>query len=391
MDANIMIRLTSMAILACASASAQANLGVFEGQGDVGSVLHAGSAEFDKAARSYTLAGSGENMWAASDEFHFVWKKVSARDLTLTATIAVLGDGGNNHRKGVLMIRQSLDGDSAYVDAARHGDGLTSLQFRDAKGAITREIESNVSGPARLRLEKQGDTFYMWIGGENEELQFSGGAARVEIRPPFYVGIGVCAHAKDAVEKAVFTNVDLITKVAHPKAEYSTVETVLVSGDARTGYVARKRLTAPGWSPDGRSLTFEADGQRQDVPFIPLKTAAPPGAAVTAPSDFTYSAAEHNGRMQIFRTSPSAPAPEQLTTDDTNNVSPYPSPDGKYLLFLSDSKDLKAGELLLRLMTLASKTVKTLTIFRGDKGSFGMQPWSPDGRRIVFISYQSME
>ena len=32
------------------------------------------------------------------------------------------------------MIRQGLDADSAYVDVALHGDGLTSLQFRDAKG-----------------------------------------------------------------------------------------------------------------------------------------------------------------------------------------------------------------------------------------------------------------
>ena len=33
------------------------------------------------------------------------------------------------------MIRQSLDADSAYVDVALHGDGLTSLQFRDAQGS----------------------------------------------------------------------------------------------------------------------------------------------------------------------------------------------------------------------------------------------------------------
>ena len=38
--------------------------GLFEGRGDVGTVLHPGSAEYDAASKVYTLTGSGENMWA---------------------------------------------------------------------------------------------------------------------------------------------------------------------------------------------------------------------------------------------------------------------------------------------------------------------------------------
>src|ERR1019366_1789554 len=46
------------------------------------------------------------------------------------------------HRKAALMLRQSLDPHSVYVDAARHGDGLTSLQYRDATNADTHEMET---------------------------------------------------------------------------------------------------------------------------------------------------------------------------------------------------------------------------------------------------------
>src|SRR5262245_55570481 len=91
--------------------------GVFESHGDVGKVLHPGLLEYDPAMRSYTIAGSGENMWFGADAFHFVWKKVSG-DTTLTADISFLGTGGNAHRKAVLMIRQSLDADSTYADIA---------------------------------------------------------------------------------------------------------------------------------------------------------------------------------------------------------------------------------------------------------------------------------
>jgi TolB protein len=140
-------------------------VGLFEGHGDVGTVFHAGSVEYDAAKRSYMLAGSGENMWIAKDAFQFVWKKVSG-DVTLTADISFLGKGVNEHRKAVLMVRQNLDADSAYADVAVHGSGLTSLQFREEKGSATHEIQANVSAPRRVRIEKRGAYFTMSLAGE---------------------------------------------------------------------------------------------------------------------------------------------------------------------------------------------------------------------------------
>jgi TolB protein len=395
-----MFRFVSIALLTCLAAPVGQNnpaaLGIFEGQDDVGKVLHSGSAEYDASTQTYTVSGSGENMWFDKDEFHFVWKKMSSRDLTLAANISVLGSGGEGHRKGLLMIRQSLDGDSAYVDAARHGDGLTSLQFRGQQGATTREVESNVSGPTRLRIEKQGDRFYMWVSGENDKLEFAGGSAHVAMHEPFYVGIGVCAHRKDDVVKVAFSNLELTTTATHSNANYSTVETVIRSGDARAGYVSTSHLTSPGWSSDGHALTFELDRQRQQAPFTPLKTAAPVGEPVTAQGPTAeYFASSESGSEQIWCRSAKGEKPEQVTSDDWNNTSPSLSPDGKFLVFMSYSKDFQSipenRDVTLRMMSLEDKSVKVLTEFMGGRGSLGKQPWSPDGRRVVFISYQHME
>jgi TolB protein len=95
--------------------AATSPVGVCEGRGDIGTVLHPGSVEFDGAKDAYTIAGSGENMWFGKDAFQFAWKKASG-DVTLTADISFLGKGVNEHRKAVLMIRQSLDADSPYAD-----------------------------------------------------------------------------------------------------------------------------------------------------------------------------------------------------------------------------------------------------------------------------------
>src|SRR5579864_436803 len=144
-----------------------AAVGLFESHGDVGEVLHEGSAIHDAAKGAYTLTGSGENMWSTADAFQFVWKKVSG-DVSLAADIAFSETGGDPHKKAVLIIRQSLDADSAYADVALHGNGLTSLQARDEAGAVTHEIQSNISGPKRVRLQKIGQYFYMYVSGTGD-------------------------------------------------------------------------------------------------------------------------------------------------------------------------------------------------------------------------------
>jgi TolB protein len=194
-------------------------LGIFEGNGDVGSVLHPGSVSFAAANDQYTVAGSGENMWFNNDAFYFVWKKTSG-DMTISADIAFLGQGSNPHRKAVLMIRQSLQPDSVYADIALHGVGLTSLQYRPATGANTEEVQAKISAPPSLQLEKHGDEFSMLLGDGNGKLERAGGPIRVPIRGEYYIGIGVCSHDANIVEKAVFSNVNIRPSSPVAKADW---------------------------------------------------------------------------------------------------------------------------------------------------------------------------
>ena len=173
----------------------------------------AGTLEYDAAKGAYTVSGSGMNMWSTADAFHFAWKKVTG-DVSLAADISFAGGGGNEHRKAVLIVRQTLDADSAYADVALHGNGLVALQYRDEKGTETHEVQANVSGPKRLRIEKRGEFVYLFLGSGDKDMRFSGASMRVPLTGTYYVGIGVCAHDKDVVEKAVFANVDLAGNLA---------------------------------------------------------------------------------------------------------------------------------------------------------------------------------
>ena len=156
------------------------SLGVFTGHEDVGTVLHPGSTTYDSSKNAYTLAGSGENMWATKDAFQFAWKKISG-DVQISADISFPNSAGNEHKKAVLMLRQSLDADSVYADVALHGNGLTSLQFRDEKGGITSEVESKMSAPARLRITRVGKYVYMSLAQQGNDVHFAGGSVRVPL------------------------------------------------------------------------------------------------------------------------------------------------------------------------------------------------------------------
>ena len=259
---QILLLVASVTVCAGRVWAQGAKVGIFEDHSDVGTVVHAGSVDYDAAKRTYTISGSGENMWSVVDAFQFVWKKVSG-DVTLTADIGFLTKTGNEHKKAVLILRQNLDADSVYADVALHASGLTSLQFRDEKGAVTREIQSNISAPKRLRIAKRGDYVYMSLAMDGEP-KVAGGWLRIPLQGPFYVGLGVCSHDKDVMEKAVFSNVEL-TQGA-PAAGQATLIQHVGNGHNRLG-------GPPGRLSRTRTLRGAELGARwQRIPLQPRWT-----------------------------------------------------------------------------------------------------------------------
>jgi TolB protein len=215
---SFVVALTFVFVCAFAArAIAQSTLGIFQGSGDVGSVLHPGSLAFDPATDQYTVTGSGENMWLGKDAFYFVWRKATG-DMTISADISFLGTGLNPHRKAVLMFRQSLQPDSVYADIALHGVGLTSLQYRTELAANTQEVQAKISAPHTLQLERHGDQFFMLLGDGSGKLEPAGGPIRVPIQGEYYIGIGVCSHDANVSETAVFSNVSLRPSGPGPQA-----------------------------------------------------------------------------------------------------------------------------------------------------------------------------
>jgi hypothetical protein len=138
-------------------------------------------------------------------------------DVTLSADVRWVGTGAATHRKAMLMVRQSLEPGAAYADAVSHGDGLTSLQFRGAANEQTYQVFTQVDGPVRLRLVKQGSRFTMYAGKPGGELKPVGPIEYISLKDSVYVGLGVCSHLASTLETAIFSNVKLETGTAAPQ------------------------------------------------------------------------------------------------------------------------------------------------------------------------------
>ena len=491
---RITIWLAAVALAAQPSMSkAQPAVGLFADRGDVGAVLHPGSSTFDPATLTYTVAGSGENMWSTSDAFHYLWKQASG-DISLAADAAFIGRGVDPHRKACLIIRQGLEADAAYVDVALHGDGLTSLQFRESRGDATHEVQANIAGPRRLKIEKRGRYVRLFLSAGDGEPAYAGAAFRIELKDPFYVGLGVCSHNNDVTETATFSNVDLVSPLPAPTTPptlYSSLETQsIASTDRRVVHLTPTRIEAPNWHPDGKSLLYNSVGRiyrvsaaggspeaidtgfatrcnndhgvspdgttlaisdqsqpdRQSrIYTLPIGGGTPKLVTPEAPSYWhgwspdgktlaycarrggefdiytipaaggpetrlttakglddgpeyapdgraIYFNSDRTGPMQIYRMNPDGTGQEPLTADAANNWFPHPSPDGRKLVFLAFDKDVvghpENKDVTLKVMALDTRKVDALGKFFGGQGTVNVPCWSPDGKKIAFVTYQ---
>lgn len=490
-------------------------VGEFEDHADVGGPKIAGSTAYDAATQSYTLAAGGTNMWATRDEFHFAWKKLRG-DFILRFRREWIGKGTDPHRKLGWLVRPSLEADASYADGTEHGgDGLTSLQFRRTKGAVTEQIVLPVKHPDVLQFERRGRT-YVFSAAIHGEPFVSVELKDFDLGDEVLAGVFLCSHHADVKEQAVLRDVRIIRPVKvgfTPYRDYIGSQLELL--DVHTGKLelihrSAEPFEAPNWTPDGKTLIYNVSGRgenrgrlrrfdlgsRQVTPLdtgfatrnnndhvlsfdgrqlgishsgpetnnrsavyvLPASGGTPRLVTRLAPSylhgwspdakwlvytggrppagggaqkfdiykiaadgsgdevrmtdapglsdgpeyspdgRWIYFNSTRTGLMQLWRMKPDGSGQEQVMNDEFNNWFPHLSPDGKWIAFVSYLKgDVKPEDhpyykhVYLRLMPTAGGPAKVIAYVYGGQGTMNVPSWSPDSRRIAFVSNHDVE
>jgi len=482
-------------------------LGQFDGHGDVGSPAISGAASYDAANQAYTMTGSGINMWSTNDQFHFLWKKMKG-DFILRARVEFIGKGVEEHRKVGWMVRESLESNAAYVDCAAHGNGLTSLQFRQTPGTNTAQLVMPVTNAAVIQFERRGGN-YIFSAAPAGEPFVSTNFSDVTLPDEAYAGIFICAHNPQVKETAIFHDVRIIRPVKAGFVPYKDyIGSVLEILDVHSGRLEKIHSSAlpfeaPNWTTDGSALIYNISGRAEGwgklarfdlatktpalintdpanknnndhvlsfdgkmlgisdqsashggqsrIFTLPVAGGTPKQITTNTPSylhgwspdaqwlvftggrtnkydiykipsdgsgaeirltdsaglndgpEFTpdgkyiYFNSTRTGKMQIWRMKPDGSDQEQITDDEYNNWFPHISPDGKWIVIISFPADINPTDhpyyqrCYLRLLPIEGGKPKVIAYVYGGQGTINVPSWSPDSRRIAFVTNTRME
>ncbi len=338
-------------VITICQVSAQNQIGLFDRSSDIGDCKIQGGVEYSPEDQTYTISGSGSNMWFGKDAFHYLWTTIQG-DFILRTQVRFIGTGTDPHRKVGWIVKNNLDPNSIHVNATTHGDGLTSLQFRKQVGADTEEIISPAASPDIIQLERKGDTFIMSTAKFGEEFT-SVVLNDVLLDTEVYVGIYVCSHNPEISERAMYSNVRIIRPAAddfRPYRDYlgSNLEIMDVkSGLRKIIYRSAHSIQAPNWSVDGRNLIYNSKGHLYDYELA---------SNAISPLNTGYAINNNNDHVLTF--------------------------DGR-LLGISNHNQNEGGTSAIYYLPVGGDSLPKMVTKPGLGASY-FHGWSPDAKKMVF-------
>lgn len=161
-----------------------------------------------------------------------------------------------------------------------------------------------------------------------------------------------------------------------------------------------------GIAPDGKTLAYCAQRNNEfDIYTISINggeekklTNTPgldDGPEYSSDGKFIYFNSVRTGLMQVYRMKPDGSEQQQLTKDQYHNWFPHPSPNRKWVVFLTYEKDVDGHpankNVMLRLIPYNGGEPQTLVKLFGGQGTINVHSWSPDSKKFAFVSYQLLD
>lgn len=412
----------------------------YSGQ-NVGNPKLKGNFQFDSQLQKFTVTGAGYNLWFERDEFYFVSQPVEG-DFIISTNLKFLGAGVDPHRKIGVMIRESGAENAVYADAAVHGDGLTSLQYREKTGSSTLEKAAEKKEiPDFVQLERKGSEI-IFRASKNGSILTEVARVKLALGEKVLAGMFIGSHNVDVLETAEFWNVRIEKPAADGVDGYKTPSpSRLEILDVTTGmreviYETDTHIEAPNWSRDGKYLIYNSGGKlykfdlKKRIPemintgnvvannndhgisfdgkmlaissgteingknvsaiyTVPVEGGTPKQITPKGPSywhgwspddKWLSYCAERNGVYDVYKIPAAGGEEIQLTNAEGLDDGPEYSPDGKYIYFNST----RTGMMQIWRMKPDGSEQEQVTFDN-------FQNWfahpSPDGKQLIMISY----
>jgi hypothetical protein len=195
----------------------------------------------ESPAGTYTMTASGADIWnvngVEADEFHFAYKMLSGAG-SITARVDSV-DNTNAWAKAGVMIRETLDPDSAHAFACITPGNGVAMQYRPSTGGTSGNYnQTGLAAPYSVKLERGiSGNFTVSHSANGTSFQPVTGALvqNIPMGANVYIGLALTSHDAAQTCQAVFSNV---TTTGNVTGQWAHQDIGIASNEAEPLYVA---------------------------------------------------------------------------------------------------------------------------------------------------------
>jgi regulation of enolase protein 1 (concanavalin A-like superfamily) len=215
--------------------------------GDIGTPAIAGSATFQQG--TYTIVGSGNDIWDQADQFHYVYQPVTG-DIDVSARVASL-QGSSPWAKAGVMIRETLAKDSRHAMAlSSTGNGTTFQRRIDPGGFCVFTSGPANAPPMWVRLVRSANQFTSYASTDGVKWTTIG-TDTVPMGSAVFVGLAVTSH--DALSRATAAIDQFkLSQTSAPPNQPPTVSVTAPTGGSNFTAPANITVSAQASDPENR-------------------------------------------------------------------------------------------------------------------------------------------
>ena len=234
-------------------------------------------------AGTFTMTASGADIWnvngVEADQFHFAYKMLTGAGSIIAKVNSV--DNTNGWAKAGVMIRESLNPDSAHAFACVTPSNGVAAQGRPSTGGVSFNTnQTGVAAPYWVKLERSvSGNFTVSHSANGSTWQPVTGATvqNIPMGSNVYIGLALTAHDAALTCQAVFSNV---TTTGTVTGQWAHQDIGILSNDAEPLYVAVSNSTGnPAVVTNDNLAAAQIDNWTEWV--IPLSAFADQGITLT--------------------------------------------------------------------------------------------------------------
>jgi len=164
-------------------------------------------------AGTYTMTGSGADIWYQSDEFHYAYKTLTGTG-SISAKVESISNTDPWAKAGV-MIRETLNPNSAHaMMVVTPAQGVSFQRRFETGGASANDDTVDITAPYWVKIERDlGGNFTAYSSADGSTWQMQGQPVPFQMGSSVYIGLAVTAHNATATCEAKFSNVTITGNV----------------------------------------------------------------------------------------------------------------------------------------------------------------------------------